>query len=66
MDFYEKFRREIFCKKLNFEQTCHNQGSKKIFQFQFLVNELKSMYFYEAMLPVRPFRRVPHDCFFVF
>ena len=29
MHFYEKFCQEIFCRKLNFEQKCQNQGSEK-------------------------------------
>ena len=47
MRFYEKYRYEIYCKKLNFEQMNHHQGSKKIIRIQFLVNESKSMHFYE-------------------
>ena len=37
---------EIF-NYLYFEQTCHYQGSKKTFPIQFLIDKLKSMYFYE-------------------
>ena len=47
MHYYEKFRQEIFCRKLNFEQICHLQGLGKTFQIQFLVNKSKSMHFYK-------------------
>ena len=45
--FMKIFARNFFCRKSNFEQTCHKQGSKKTFQIQFLFNKLKSMHFYE-------------------
>ena len=47
MHFYEYFRLELFCRKLNLELTCHHKGSKKTFRIQFLVHKSESMGFYE-------------------